>query len=111
MLLAADQRRCELDDRVTPVVGPAVEPSLEQRTGEEAAQQPFGLLSVEGLAGPLVLDELDAVEEASPADVTDDRQVQQLLQGPAEGGPFGLDVVVQAFGVEDVEVRHGYCGR
>ena len=37
MLLTTDKWRCELNDRVTPVVGPAVEPGLEQGTGEEAA--------------------------------------------------------------------------
>src|SRR5437763_11426860 len=60
--LVADQRRGELDDGVTAVIGPAVEPGVEQRLGQEAAQQPLGLLIGEGLLGGLVLDQLDAVE-------------------------------------------------
>ena len=83
--LVADQRRSELDDRVAAVVGAAVEAGVEQRLGEEAAQQPLGLVVVEGLLGRLVLDQLDPVEVAVAADVADDRQVEQLLQGGAEG--------------------------
>ena len=41
--LAADQRRRELDDGVAAVVGPAVQPGVEQRLGQEAAQQPLAL--------------------------------------------------------------------
>ena len=83
--LADDQRRRELDDRVAAVVGAAVEPGVEQRLGQEAAQQPLALVVVEGLAGGLVLDQLDPVEEALAADVADDRQVEQLLQRRPEG--------------------------
>ena len=55
VLLVADQRRGQLDDRVAAVVGPAVEPGLEERLGQEAAQQPLGLVVVEGLLGALSL--------------------------------------------------------
>ena len=75
-----DQRRRELDDRVAAVVGAAVQPGLEQRLGQEPAQQPLALLVVERLLGGLVLDQLDAEEEALAAHVADDRQVEQLLQ-------------------------------
>ena len=86
MLLVADQRRRELDDRVAAVVGAAVEAGVEQRLGQEAAQQPLALLVVEGLLGGLVLDQLDAVEVAVAADVADDRQVVQLLERRPERG-------------------------
>ena len=46
-----DQRRRELDDRVAAVVGAAVQPGVEQRLGQEAAQQPLALVVVERLAG------------------------------------------------------------
>ena len=85
--LVADQRRGELDDRVAAVVGTAVEPALEERLGQEAAQQPLGLGVVEGLLGRLVLDQLDPVEVAVAADVADDRQVVQLLQRRPEARP------------------------
>ena len=39
----------ELDDRVAAVVGAADQPPLEELAGEEAAQQPLGLLVVEAL--------------------------------------------------------------
>ena len=84
LLLTDDERRRELDDGVAAVVGAAVQPGVEERLGEEAAQQPLGLVVVEGLAGRLVLDELDAVEEPGAADVADDRQVEQLLEGGLE---------------------------
>ena len=78
--LVGDQRRRQLDDRVAAVVGTAVQAVLEQRLGEEAVEDALGLLVGEGLLGGLVLDQLDAVEEAVAADVADDRQVVQLLQ-------------------------------
>ena len=80
LLLAADQRRRQLHHRVTAVVGPADQSGVEEGPGEEAAQQPLGLVVVEGLPGVLVLDQLDAVEEAGAADVADDGQVPQGLE-------------------------------
>jgi hypothetical protein len=70
---------------VAAVVGPAGEPGLEQGAGEEPAQQPLGLRGVEGLLGRPVLDQLDAVEVPVAADVADDGQVQQFLEGGSEG--------------------------
>src|SRR5690606_15542056 len=67
LLRPGDQRRRELDDRVAAVVGAAVETGLEQGRGEEAAQQPLGLVGVERLLGGLVLDQLDAPEVAGAA--------------------------------------------
>src|SRR4051794_7400855 len=58
VLLAADQRGRHLDHGVSPVVGPAVQTGLEQRLGQESAQQSLGLFVVEGLLGRLVLDHL-----------------------------------------------------
>lgn len=102
--LVGDQRRGELDDRVATVVGAAVETVVVQRLGEEAVQDALGLLVVEGLLGGLVLDELDAVEEAVAADVADDRQVVQLLEGAQEVALVVEDVLVEALALEDVEV-------
>src|SRR6185437_5639490 len=92
VLLAADERRSQLYDRVAAVVGPADQPGVEQRLGQETAQQPLGLLVRERLPCDLVLDHLDAVEIPGAADVPDDRQVVQLLQGGAEPGLVGPDV-------------------
>src|SRR6185437_14967704 len=44
VLLAAYERRGQLDHRVAAVVGPADQPGIEQRLGQEPAQQPLGLL-------------------------------------------------------------------
>src|SRR3954454_7948006 len=57
--LVADERRGDLDDGVAAVVGAAVEAGVEEGLGQEAAQEPLGLVVVEGLLGRLVLDELD----------------------------------------------------
>ncbi len=100
------QRRGQLDDRVAPVVGPAVEAGVEERLGEEAPQQPLALILVEGLPGRLVLDELDPVEVAGAADVADEWQVEQLLERRLEDRGVLLDVVVEALALEDVEVGH-----
>src|SRR5437764_1461265 len=83
--LVGDERRGELDDRIATVVGAAVEAVVVEGLGEEAVEDALGLLLVEGLLGGLVLHEFDAVEEAVAADVADDRQVVQLLQGAEEG--------------------------
>src|SRR4051794_28343026 len=72
-----DERRRELDDRVAAVVRAADQPAAVQLAGQEAAQQPLGLVVVEGLARVLVLDELDRVEVARAAHVADDRDVAQ----------------------------------
>src|SRR5229473_4791336 len=75
VLLTADQRRGKLDDRVAAVVGAAYQSGVEQRVGQEPAQQPLGLVVGERLARDLVLDHLDAVEVPGAADVDDDGQV------------------------------------
>ena len=82
--LVGDQGRGELDDGVAAVVGTAVEAGLEEGAGEEAAQQALGLVVVEGLLGRLVLDQLDAVEVPVAADIADDGQVVEFLQGGPE---------------------------
>ena len=69
-------------------------------------RQLLGLLVVEGLLGGLVLDQLDAEEVAVAADVADDGQVLELLQGLPEGGLVLADVLVELLLLEDVEVRH-----
>src|SRR3954447_18230093 len=93
VLLVADQRGRELDDRVAAVVGAAVEALGVQLLGDEAEQDALALLVVERLAGDLVLDELDAVEVAVAADVADDRQVLEALQGGPERRLVAEDVV------------------
>jgi hypothetical protein len=77
----ADPRGTELGHRVAAVVGPAVETHVEQRAGEEAAQQPLALLGVERLPGHLVPDQLDPV--GVPA--AEDRQVQECGSRRREG--------------------------
>src|SRR5664280_3815826 len=84
--LADDQRRCKLDHRVAAVVGPAVQAGVEQRLGQEPAQQTLALIVVERLAGRLVLDQLDSVEVALAAHIADQWQVEQLVQGGPEPG-------------------------
>jgi hypothetical protein len=49
------QRGSELDDGVAAVVGPAVQAGVEERLGEEAAQQALALVVVEGLRVALSL--------------------------------------------------------
>src|SRR5689334_21924417 len=102
--LAADQRRGDLDHHVAAVVGAAVEAVLEQRARQEAADEPLALGGVEGLAGGLVLDQLDRPEVAVAADVADDRQVQQLAQGRPERGLVVQHPLVEPLVVHDVEV-------
>src|SRR4051812_17805873 len=101
--LVAGQRRGDLDDGVATVVGAAVEAGVEQRLGQEPAQQPLRLVVVEGLLGRLVLDQLDPVEVAVAAHVADDRQVQQLLEGGPEGALLVPHVLAGLLPVEDVE--------
>src|SRR5215218_8419135 len=43
VLLVADQRRRQLDHRVAPVIGPAVEALAVQGLGQESPQQLLGL--------------------------------------------------------------------
>src|ERR1700761_1336943 len=84
VLLGADQRRGEVGHRVAAVVGAADESRVEQCVRQEPAQQPLGLVVVEGLLGGLVLDQFDAVEVAGAADVAHDRQVEELVERRAE---------------------------
>src|SRR5699024_12098126 len=71
LALAHGQRGRELDDRVSTVVGAAVQTALVHLRRHEVLENPLGLLLGERLLGVLVLDELDSVEEALTADVTD----------------------------------------
>jgi hypothetical protein len=107
VLLAAGQRRGELDDRVAAVVGAADQARVEERGGQEAAQQPLGLVVAERLTGCLVLDQLDPVEVPVAADVADDRQVAELLERGAERRLVRADVAEQVLLLEDVQVGQG----
>src|SRR4051794_10275328 len=55
LLLPADERGSELDDRVAPVVTAADESGVEERAREEPTQQALALVIVERLFGALVL--------------------------------------------------------
>src|SRR4051795_12360732 len=103
LLAAGDQRRCQLHYRVTAVVGAADQPALVELAGEEAAQQPLGLLVVEALLGLLVFDQLDRVEVAGPAHVADDRQLAQGLEHLAELALLAQYVAAEVLLLEDVE--------
>src|SRR5436190_3449523 len=81
LLLPGDERRCQLDDRVTAVVGTAVEPGVKQRLGKESAQQTLGFVFVERFLRRLVLDHLDPVEVTVTTDIANDRQVVEFLEG------------------------------
>src|SRR5699024_10417726 len=78
--LAHRQRRRELDDRVSAIIGTAVQAAFVHLRGHEVLEDPLGLLLGERLLGVLVLDEFDSVEETLTTDVTDDRQVLELLE-------------------------------
>src|SRR5690348_14755762 len=106
LLRAADQRRRQLDHRVTAVVSAADETGLIQSRRHEAAQQPLALLVCERLPGRLVAHELDAEEVAIAADLTDDRQLAQPLERRPERWFVATHVSEQVFALEEVEVRN-----
>src|SRR5579875_3043732 len=85
LLLAADERRGELDDGVAAVVCPADEAGVEEGGREEASQQELGLLVVEGLPRLFVPHELYPVEVAVAPHLAHYRQVGEPLEGGAEG--------------------------
>src|SRR5262249_28322212 len=84
LLRVAHQRGRQLDHRVAPVVRAADQAAPEQLTREEAAQEPLRFFVVEALLGPLVLHQLDRVEEAVAANVPDDRNVAKRIEHRAE---------------------------
>ena len=67
-------------DGVTAVVEPAEQAVLVEPGREHAAQQPVGLVALEGLLGVAVLDHLEREEVTDAADVTDQRDAQQLAE-------------------------------
>ena len=83
--LSADKRGSELYDGVAAVVRTAVDAGLPHTRGDDAAKYPFTVVAGERLLGRLVLDQLDGPEVAVSPDVADDRQVEQLFKGGAEG--------------------------
>src|SRR3954447_26065176 len=105
LLGPGDQRGRQLDHRVAAIVGAANQPAAEELGRQEAAQEVLGLLVVEGRLGLAVLDELDRVEVAHPADVPDDRDVAQRLEHVAERGLVGTDVLEDALVLEGRDVR------
>src|SRR4051794_25580283 len=111
VLLVAYQRGRELDDRVAAVVRATVEALGEQLLGDETEQDPLALLGAERLLGGLVLDELDPVEVPVAADVADDRQVAQPLEGGAEARLVAADVLEDLLLLEDLEVLQRDRGR
>ena len=80
-------------------------PALEQPRRKEAAQERLALLVAEGLARLLVLDELERVEEPGPAQVADDRQVEQLRRASGGSSPaFSAHVLDDALAAHDLDV-------
>ena len=77
VLGADDERRRQLDDRISSVVRPADQACLEESRGEKASEQPLAFLVVERLPGGLVLHELDSPEISGAADVSHDRDASQ----------------------------------
>src|SRR4051812_46609083 len=71
LLRTGDERRRELHDGVAAVVGAADQPAAEELAREVVVEQVVALLLAELLLGRLVLDELDRVEVAHSAHVTD----------------------------------------
>jgi hypothetical protein len=91
--------------------GAAVQAGVEQGGGQESAQQPLGLVVVERLLRRLVLDQLDAEEVTVAADVSDDQQIEELLQRGAEERGVLADVLQEPLLLEDVEILRGDRGR
>src|SRR5699024_4737852 len=104
--LAHRQRRRELDDRVTAIIGTAVQAAFVHLRRHEVLEDPLGLLLGERLLGVLVLDEFDSVVESLTTYVTDDRQVLEHLERVLERLCVLMEGVAELLGLEDVEVRH-----
>src|SRR6266511_3266983 len=102
--LLRDERRRDLHHRVAAVVRAADEAPLEEPRGEEVPQERLALLVRKGLARLLVLDELERVEEPRPAQIADDRQVEQLRQRRAEGVLLLGDVLDNPLPLHDLDV-------
>src|SRR5450830_1617417 len=98
------QRWRKLQHDVPTVVGAAVQASLVQRRVQEGPDA-VRLGVREAFPGLLVTRELDPQEVAGSADVTDDRDVVETLQGLLEQRPQGADAVDEALALEDFEVR------
>src|SRR3954449_3040785 len=77
LLLAGDERRRDLDDRIAAVVGTADEPLLEEPRREEAAQERLRLVVVERLARFLVLHQLERPQVARAAQIAHDVELEQ----------------------------------
>src|SRR3954451_17973988 len=80
LCLSCNEGRRDLNHRIATIVRPADLPPLEQARRQEAPQEGLALLVGERLACLLVLDELECVEVTGPAQVADDRQVEQLAE-------------------------------
>ncbi len=111
LLLAGDQRRRELHDRVAAVVGAADQPAAVQLAREKAAQQVLGLLGLERLLGLLVLHQLDRLEVPRSTHVADDRQVAQPIEHLAEPALVGAHVRAQLLALHHVDVREPHRAR
>src|SRR5437764_562283 len=102
--LRRDERRRDLDHGVAAIVGSADEAFLEQSVREETSKQLLALLVGERLARLLVLHELDRVEEPSPPQVADDREVDELRERRAEGVLVRENVLVDPLPLHDLDV-------
>src|SRR2546423_5007294 len=84
LLLARDEGRRDLDDRIAAIVGAADEPLLEEPRREKAAQERLRLVVVERLAGVLVLHQLERPQVARSAQVAHDVELEQRRELRAE---------------------------
>src|SRR5439155_23344966 len=82
--LRRDQGRRDLDHRISAIVGAADQAAFEEPGREELTQEQLALVLGEGLARFPILHELERVEEPGPANVTDDRQLEELRKRRAE---------------------------
>src|SRR5207302_7549506 len=104
LLLAGDQRRGELDDRIAAVVGAADQAAPVELAGEEPAQKLLRFGGVEGFLGVLVLDELDRHEVTGAANVAHDREIAQALEHRAQGTFVLEHPLAKALALDDVDV-------
>jgi hypothetical protein len=107
LLLPGHERRRDLDHWIASVVLAADQAPLEEPGREEAPEQRLALLVAERLASVFVLHELYSVEESCPADVANDRQVEELAERVAEGILLLVHVLDDPLPLHDLDVLEG----
>lgn len=102
----ADERRAEVHDAVLAIVRACEEACLAQSPWQEVTDQLVAL----GLAEPDALgvfDQFDRPEEPVTAHVSDDRQLQQFVQAPAQVRRELTDAAQHLIALEDLDVLQG----